>query len=207
MPYAIVLKNSRYQVKADEDVLILRNADVTRHILPADNIFTVKFHPGGLEAILGINQVPVIDQVIHLRHILPVQLLQRIKQPVSFEERVAMMESYLLTAYVKQSNPDHYLSMVNDCIGEYGAAGMQLSTTKVAETQFISSKTINRYFHRVIGTSPKKYFSILRGRTALTAFISDSENFVPMDYGYYDLSHFQKDMVNFTGQRLKKQHL
>jgi len=206
-PYGIVLKNSRYSVKADEDVLILRNADVTRHILPADNIFTVKFHPGGLEAVLGINQVPVIDQLLHLHHFLPVQLLRKIKQSISFEERVAMLESYLLAAYVKRSNPDHYVSMVNDCIGEYQAAGFRLNTSKVAETQFISSKTINRYFHRVIGASPKNYFSILRGRNALTAFMNDSENFIPMDYGYYDLSHFYKDMVNFTGQRLTKQHL
>jgi AraC-like DNA-binding protein len=206
-PYDIVLKNSLYHVKADEDVLILRNADVTRHILPADNIFTVKFYPGGLEAVLGINQVLVIDQLLHLHHFLPVQLLSGIKQPISFEERVTMMESYLLAAYVKRKSQAHYVSIVNDCIGEYQAAGLRLNTSKVAETQFISSKTINRYFHRVIGTSPKNYFSILRGRTALTAFINDSENFIPMDYGYYDLSHFKKDMVNFTGQRLTKQHL
>jgi AraC-like DNA-binding protein len=175
--------------------------------LPADNIFTVKFHPGGLEAVLGINQVPAIDQLIPLHHVLPRQLLQKIKQPISFEERVAMMESYLLAAYVKRKNQDHYVSMVFDCIGEYQAAGMQLNTGKVAERLFITSKTINRYFNRVIGTSPKNYFSVLRGRNALTAFINDRENFIPMDYGYYDLSHFHKDIVNFTGQRLTKQHL
>jgi AraC-like DNA-binding protein len=204
-PYAIDLKNSRYHVKAEEDVLILRNGEVTRHILPTDNIFTVKFNPGGLETILGLNQVPVIDQLIPLHHILPPKLLRKIKQPISFEERAAIMESYLLERCVRQSNPDHYVSMVNDCIGEYQAAGMRLNTAKVAERLFISSKTINRYFHRAIGTSPKNYFSILRGRNALTAFVNDKKNFIPMDYGYYDLSHFQKDMVNFTGQRLTKQ--
>lgn len=34
-PYAIGLKNRWHQLKADEDGLILRNADVTRHILPS----------------------------------------------------------------------------------------------------------------------------------------------------------------------------
>jgi len=194
-------------VKAEEDVLILRNGDVTRHILPTDNIFTVKFNPGGLETVLGLNQVPVTDQIINLNHILPLQLLRKIKQPISFEERVAMMESFLLETYVKRGNQDHYVSIVNDCIGEYQAAAMQLNTGKVAERLFITSKTINRYFNRVIGTSPKNYFSTLRGRNALTAFINDRENFIPMDYGYYDLSHFHKDIVNFTGQRLTKQHL
>lgn len=206
-PYYIDLKQTRYQIKGDEDVLILRDEDVTRHKLPTDNIFTVKFNPGGLEAILKINQVPVINKIINLKHILPWQLLQSIKQPITFEERVEIMESYLLQTYTTQGNQDYYIRIVNDCIGEYQAAGMQINTSKVAEKLFITSKSINRYFKRVIGTSPKNYFSILRGRNALTGFINNSENFIPMDYGYYDLSHFHKDIVNFTGQRLTAHQL
>ncbi|MGN8069645.1 helix-turn-helix domain-containing protein [Mucilaginibacter sp. SG564] len=203
-PYYIDLKNTRHYVKGDEDILILRNEDVTRHKLPADNIFTVKFNPGGLEAILGLNQVWVMDKIIPLHQVLPWQLLQKIKQPISFEERVQIVQSYLLAAYHQLNNQDHYVKMVNDSIGEYRAAGMQLNTSQVAEKLFITSKTINRYFNRVIGISPKNYFSILRGRIALTSFMKDKENFIPMDYGYYDLSHFHKDIVNFTGQRLTK---
>ncbi|GGH16932.1 helix-turn-helix domain-containing protein [Mucilaginibacter phyllosphaerae] len=203
-PYYIDLKQTRYHIKGDEDVLLLRNEDVTRHKLPSDNIFTVKFNPGGLEAVLNINQVPIINKIINLNHILPWQLIQKIKQPVSFEERVESIQSYLLETYTKVSNKDYYLKIVNDCIGEYQASGMQLNTSKVAEKLFITSKSINRYFNRVIGIPPKNYFSILRGRIALTAFINDRESFIAPDYGYYDLNHFRKDAVNFTGQRVTK---
>lgn len=206
-PYYIDLKHTRYHVKDDKDVLILRNGDVTRHKLPTDNIFTVKFNPGGLEAVLNINQVFVIDKIIDLNHILPWQLIQKIKQPISFEERVESIQSYLLEMYSKVSNKDHYLKIVNDCIGEYQASGMQLNTSKVAEKLFITSKSINRYFNRVIGVPPKNYFSILRGRIALTAFINDRASFIPTDYGYYDANHFRKDVVNFTGQRVTKHQL
>ena len=204
--YYIDLKQTRYHVNGGEDVLILRNEDVTRHKLPADNIFTVKFNPGGLEAVLKINQVHIINKVINLKTILPWQLLKKIKQPVSFEERVEIIQSYLLERYTL-GNKDHYIRIVNDCIGEYQAAGMQLNTSKVAEKLFITSKSINRYFNRVIGIAPKNYFSILRGRAALTAFVNDRESFIPMDYGYYDLSHFHKDVVNFTGQGLNVHQL
>jgi AraC-like DNA-binding protein len=203
-PYYIDLKNTRYHVGEQQDVLILRNEDVTRHKLPADNIFTVKFNPGGLEAVLGLNQVPVIDKIINLNQILPWELLQKVKQPVSFEERVIIVESFLLDRLIKHASQDHYVKIVNDSIGEYQATGMQLNTSKVAERLFITSKTINRYFNRVIGTPPKNYFSIMRGRNALTAFVNDRENFVPIDYGYYDLSHFHKDVMNLTGQRITK---
>ena len=201
-PYYIDLKHTRYKIAGDDDILILRNEDVTRHKLPADHIFTVKFYPGGLEAILGLNQAGLINQVINLGHILPAEVLLKMKQPVSFEERVEIMQSFLLKAYFKNNQQDHYLRMVNDCIGEYHNTAMQLNTSAVAERLFITSKTINRYFNRVIGISPKIYFSIIRARTALTAFVSHQDKFAPVDYGYYDMSHFHKDVIKFTGQKL-----
>ncbi|WP_218155324.1 helix-turn-helix domain-containing protein [Chitinophaga sp. YR627] len=67
---------------------------------------------------------------------------------------------------------------------------------------FLTSKSINRYFSKVIGLPPKAYFSILRTRAALTDFIQARETFDPWDYGYYDLSHFSKDVAKLTGQRL-----
>jgi AraC-like DNA-binding protein len=201
-PYYIDLACSRYLVKTGEDILILRNSTVERHNQPTDNIFTVKFYPGGLEAVLGLNQVNLADQVINLANILPAGLLAKIRQPIAFEERIALMQQYLLSAYRTNRYKDHYLGMVSDAIGEYQATGMQLNTSAVAERLFISSKTINRYFHRTVGVSPKNYFSILRARTALTEFMKTNNSFVPFEYGYYDMSHFYKDVVKFTGQKL-----
>jgi AraC-like DNA-binding protein len=201
-PYYIDLAHSRYLVKACEDILILRNGTVERHNQPTDNIFTVKFYPGGLEAVLGLNQITLANQLIDLAQVLPGNLLAKIRQSVVFEERVSLMQQYLLNAYRKNKPQDHYLAMVSNAIGEYQATGMQLNTSAVAERLFISSKTINRYFHRTVGVSPKNYFSILRARTALTQFIKTKESFVPFDYGYYDMSHFYKDVVKFTGQKL-----
>ncbi len=205
-PYYIDLESSRHLVKVDEDILILRNSTVERYNQPTDNIFTVKFYPGSLEAILGIKQIKVIDQVINLRHLLPFKLLDAIKQPITFNERIALMQDYLLQAYHEKAGMDHYLMMVNDAIGEFEGSGMQLNTSAVAERLFITSKTINRYFNRAVGISPKSYFSILRAREALSAFISQKP-FIPFDYGYYDMSHFYKDVAKFTGHKLSDHEL
>lgn len=201
-PYHIHLEHQRYLVKADEDILILRNSMVERYNQPTDNIFTVKFYPGSLEAILEISQLKMVDQIINLKHFLPGSLLTAMKQPISFEERTKLMQDFLLNAYQKKIGKDHYLMMVNNSIGEFQATGMQLNTSAVAERLFVTSKTINRYFHRVVGISPKSYFCILRARTALSAFIGNQEPFVPTNYGYYDMSHFYKEVVRFTGQKL-----
>lgn len=202
VPYYIDLKDRSSLIKANEDILILRNSTVQRFNQPSDNIFTVKFYPGGLEAILGISQIAIADQIINLRRILPASLLDALKKPVCFAERIQLVEQFLLKAYQAKTSKDHYITMVNDAIGEFSEGGMQLNTSAVAERLFISSKTINRYFHRVIGISPKSYFSILRVRTALSAFVNSQKAFTPFDFGYYDMSHFRKDIKQFTGQTL-----
>jgi hypothetical protein len=199
-PYEMAVSNKRYRIGADEDVLILRNAIVERYNTPADNIFTVKFYPGGLEAVLNIKQQTLIDKVISLNDILPHQLLKKVKQQHTFDERVEIMQRFLLSNYRKKQ--DHYLKFVRDTIDTYAATGLQFNNSDLAEKMFTTSKTINRYFHNVVGTSPKNYFSIMRARTALTGYVGDKDAFIPFEYGYYDMSHFYKDVVKFTGQRL-----
>ncbi|MFD0794526.1 helix-turn-helix domain-containing protein [Mucilaginibacter litoreus] len=201
--YMIDVGNKRFVVDNEQDILILRNGTVTRHNQPGDQIFTVKFYPGGLERVLGLNQVSMTDRVISLNQILPQDLLRQIKRAASFDERVTAIEVFLLRS-MKQTKTDHYSSIVNKAIGEYTASGMQLNTSEIAERLFITSKSISRYFNRVVGVAPKSYFSTLRARTALTAMVADRDNFKPWTYGYYDPAHFYKDVFRFTGRKISQ---
>ncbi len=200
--YEIAVSNKHYFVNADEDILILRNSIVERYNTPADNIFTVKFYPGGLEAVLNIKQHLLIDKVVNLNKILPARLLHNIKLLKTFDERVKLMQDFLLINY--RNKQDHYIKFVKDAIDTYSVNGLEFNNSELAEKMFTTSKTINRYFNNIIGTSPKNYFSIMRARMALTGYVNGREQFTPFDYGYYDMSHFYKDVVKFTGQRLNE---
>ena len=201
-PYELAVGANQYLIRKDTDVLILRNNIVERLSLPTDHIFTIKFYPGGLEAILGINQVQLIDQVVKLETILPPVLIQHVKQLAAFDERVECIEQFLLSQLRGRKKVDHYQTLVTNTIGTFGASGMELTTGQLAERLFSTSKTINRYFHRVVGTSPKSYLTTLRVRTALSGYVANRIRFSPDDYGYFDMSHFYKDVVNFTGRKL-----
>jgi AraC-like DNA-binding protein len=203
-PYHLVVGTKQYLIRKDTDVLILRNSIVERNNLPTDSIFTVKFFPGGLEAVLGISQVPLVNQVVRLETVIPVPLIQRVKQLHDFGERVEWLERYFLSQYHGRKKADHYRTFVTDATGTFQASGLALGPAQLADRLFVTSKTINRYFHRVIGTSPKQYLSLVRTRAALSAFIAKQALFSPYDYGYYDMSHFYKDVVKFTGQKLKE---
>jgi AraC-like DNA-binding protein len=178
---------------------------VERRNLPSDYIFTVKFFPGGLEAVLGIDQTKCISKIVALNEVLPIALIRRVKTAASFEERMALLQDFFLLQYSKRRKQDHYIHIVKDSIDLYAANRMQYNTGQVAEKMFVTSKTINRYFNNIVGVSPKKYFSILRVRSALTAYVANKEAFSPCDHSYHDMSHFYKEVVKFTGQGLNAQ--
>ncbi|HEY9002295.1 MAG TPA: helix-turn-helix domain-containing protein [Mucilaginibacter sp.] len=198
-PYLISVGYQQYRINAKQDILILRDSIVERFNTPSDNIFTIKFYPGGLEAVLGISQLKCVDRMVDLGAILPAKLLHQIKKPITFLERCELMQNYLLGSFKERQLKDHYLRFVRDCIDNYD---MHLNTSEIAEKMFVTSKTINRYFNRVVGISPKNYFSVMRARTALTEYVNNKADFTPYDFGYYDMSHFYKEVVRFTGKKL-----
>jgi|SRR5665213_2765292 len=201
-PYRLATCDGSYTINTDDDVLLLRNTIVERHNLPTDHIFTVKFFPGGLEALLDVNQAGLKNKVIAAKTVLPARLIGSLKKADSFEERVKLLESWLLANRTWRRKRDHYLNFVRDTIEMYQGSGLKLNNTDLAEKMVTTSKTVNRYFNRVIGISPKNYFAVLRTRTALTAYVSNRKAFSPTGFGYHDMSHFYKDVIGFTGQKL-----
>lgn len=201
-PYLINLGNRQHSVGAGRDIAILRDGLVERIKCPGDHLFTVKFYPGGLEAVLGISQLGLADRPVDLAALLPYTFLAQLHQALTFDERCLWMEQYLLGALVRRKKQDHYLSFVRDYIGMYQAGGMQQRISGMADQAFVQAKTVNRYFKRVVGIAPKSYFSILRARSALTAYVESPAGFTPPDFGYYDMSHFYKAIRCFTGDKL-----
>jgi AraC-like DNA-binding protein len=201
-PYRLTTDHNSHIIQPDQDILVLRDTPITRHNRPTDHIFTVKFHPGGLGTILGVNQTKLTGRVVPLREILPPYLLTQLKAAATTHPRITLLENHFLSSLTHRRNLDHYTQLVRSSIGHFEDFGMLPNTTQLAERHFLHSKTINRYFHRVIGLSPKKYFSIIRARTALTSYLADRTNFSADTYGYYDRSHFYKAVRQFTGRRL-----
>ncbi|WP_300599027.1 AraC family transcriptional regulator [Niabella sp.] len=200
--YKMSIGKQLFHIRRESDVLILRDRITERFNHPDDHIFITKFYPGGLESVLGMRQSEMTEPVYDLRQVLPPVLIQQIKTAACFQDRVKILNAHLLSCCTKRAVNDHYIKMIHASVSSYMDSGMLLNTSELAERHFLSSKTINRYFQRKIGVSPKKYFSVLRARTALIDWVQDPGKFDPCDYGYYDRSHFQKEVVRFTEARL-----
>ena len=202
--YELQIGGRQYHVPAAKDILVVRDGIIERFNSPSDHIFSIKFFPGALEAIFGIDQSKMINQPVDLAQIMSSATINKIKEKKSFRDKVNFLEQYFLSEISKKKKRDHYIRFVSDTIAVYESENMKYNLNELAEKLFTSSKTINRYFNRVIGTSPKNYFSIFRARVALTEYVADKKKFDPTVFGYYDSSHFYKEIHQFTDQRLSE---
>lgn len=203
--YHLEINNKYLIVKENEDILLLRDSTVTRHVNQSDHIFTIKFYPGGLESVLGVNQLKLKNKIIKAKDVIPHYLIQMVKQADTYENRIQLLQDYfLLTRHRTQhKRRDYYLNSVKCAIDNYQDEEFLLNTGQVADRLLITSKTINRYFNNIVGINPKKYFSVVRARSALTRHVNSKKNFDPNNFGYHDMSHFYKDISNFIGAGLK----
>lgn len=198
--YLLKLHNETYKIDEGQDILILRDTRVERFNSIDDNIFTVKFYPGALGQFFDISTEQIKNSITFLNTILPQQLLEDIRNAPNFEIRKHLISNYLLKQLDK--NNDCKLRVVNDAIQKFKTNDMLLSVQEMAEEVNVSPKTLTRYFSKELGVPPKKYLSMVRFRKALTNYVHVNDTFDPFNYGYYDHSHFGKDVVKFTGKKL-----
>jgi AraC-like DNA-binding protein len=202
---AYQLKNGHawHTVGERSDILLLRNEIVERRNLPTDNIFTVKFNPGGFETIFGISQTAIGSEVIPVEQIIPAAFIKKLKGLGSFDDRKSLFENFFLEKLETNNRRENfYLQCIKETVHAFTGAGLETATSKLARKLYISEKTLYRCFTKVVGTSPKNFQAITRARTALTSYVANPAAFSPYDHGYYDRSHFYKSVVKFTGQKL-----
>ncbi len=201
-PYTLTNGSKQVCIDAHTDILLLRNDIVERTNLRTDNIFTVKFHPGGFEAVFGIEQQKIGSNIININTLLPTGFLDKLKKLDCFEERIVMLQQYFLSLLNLKFAGNYLYQKVLHAVNTFTNSQMTYSNQKLAGELAVTDKTLYRYFKNIIGIAPKNYFSIVRTRTALTCYVSNKESFSPYDYGYYDMSHFRKAVAQFTGKKL-----
>jgi AraC-like DNA-binding protein len=200
--YNLVMGDAVHHIKAAGAIALTRAVTAERLNHPQDHLFTVKFHPGALKHLIGIDQTSLPLGVIALNDLLPQSLVEQLKTAESFEQRIAFVEEYLLQRMSNKKGADHYSKLVTQTIGVYNDNELKFNVNELALKAFTSSKTITRYFERVIGITPKQYLESVKIRTALPSFLRDRKGFDPADYGYYDKSHFYRSVARFTGERI-----
>lgn len=200
--YRVVSGEHNYMPGPADDLLVCRNKIVEYRHTRDNKLFGVKFFAGALQSLLNTSLAGTIGKALSLDQLISSSVIKKIKKASCFEERVGIMQQYLLNRCTNAAGDDRQFMFVQKVISEYHSGDMELTNAEIAARLFTTPKTLCRTFTKLLGVPPKSYFFILRARKALTGYVNDTAGFSPLDYGYYDMSHFYKDVIKFTGKKL-----
>jgi AraC-like DNA-binding protein len=204
-PYELSLGKDHFVMGSNSDVLSFRN-DVASYKYYRDNYkFGVKFFPGSLSLLLHMDTNILTGKLVPLKKVLPPSLIEKVKASPSFLDRVALLQDYFLSCLQKitgRNNSFKFNRIVEAIDVQYD--NLTSKNYEIAAQVFTTKKTLYRDFTSVIGATPKQYFCVVRARAALQTYVKQKGSFEPLDFGYYDWSHFHKAVFKFTGTKLEE---
>ncbi len=110
--------------------------------------------------------------------------------------RIKVVETFLISR-LKQTSPDNIVSAALEHI--HKSKG-QIKINDLIKELNISQSPLEKRFRQIVGTSPKKYASIVRMKNVIQS--SKRENTMTelgYEAGFYDQAHFIKEFKSFTG--------
>lgn len=191
-PFSVTEGQNTHHINSDAVLIGHHTGPVLFQHKKENKLTGIKLKPGGFYRLSGIPASLVRDHIIPLRELAPA--LYRQCQSIGKPEHLLPDFHNNASAYkyncVRQALHLYLCELHENPILEQIAARLHLTP-----------KTLNRYFHEVLGLAPKKVFSISRLRTALKDRLSGQgipKAFSFYDYGYTDRSHFYKDLATYT---------
>jgi AraC-like DNA-binding protein len=121
---------------------------------------------------------------------------EQLCEAVNHLDKIKIVEQFLLSR-MKAVKPDMIVVQALDLI--YRTKG-NLRITALSQQLNISQSPLEKRFRKIVGTSPKKFASIVRFKNILSNNNSaPSLNALAYDAGFYDQSHFIREFRKFTG--------
>jgi len=169
-------------------------------------IFAIKFQPWALKSLFDIEVRTLTNDAI----IIPNKLLNVIRplkdiafENISFENKVLKSEkwinNFIKSINVKAHKGERAVHMILDFNG-------QLGLDDILEKTKLSERSLERYFRKHIGLSPKFYCRVIRFSHIFRLVSCDNPNWseISLQAGFYDQSHFIKNFKEFTGEEPAK---
>ncbi|MFY9116068.1 MAG: helix-turn-helix domain-containing protein [Bacteroidales bacterium] len=177
----------------------------SRHILlypsRTTKMLSVNFTPYGLYNLLGISPYGFMNSGMESRLFFGQENVNRISQILKndgIENGINAIETLLLTFQNKKIKTLPYFDRLADKIE---AENGLIKCTDFLDNN-VSVRSLQRYFHEVIGVPPKLYCQILRHKYIMKLLYNNPEmkwHEMQLSGFYYDFAHFTKDFTRFSG--------
>lgn len=135
-----------------------------------------------------------LDNVLDKRMVSEVE--EKLASATSDKQRIKIVEQFFISQ-LKDIQTDKLISEAVRLI--YQSKG-NIRIKELNEKLFISQSPFEKRFRKVVGTTPKKFASIIRFNSILNG-LSESKSLIEIcyEYNFFDQAHFIKDFKQFTG--------
>lgn len=172
------------------------------HMQPGSGCIAICFNPGTAYQFFPLPMNAITDSVVGTEHLwenATTDLEERVANAHSNEERVAIIQQYLIQQLVKKQQPDKAIA---HCLWQINLYKGQLSLNQLSDETGISLRQLGRRFNNCVGLSPKEYTRInrfLHSLVHLKKYPAISLTEVAYESGYYDQAHFIHDCKSYSG--------
>src|SRR5690606_38140607 len=148
--------------------------------LPTHELFNLSL---SLEDIFGRKDISIVQD--------------KLASAATDQQRIQIVEQFLLSQ-LRELNQDKLVIEAVKLIFETKGA---IQIKELNEKLCISQSPLEKRFRKCIGTTPKKFASIVRFN-ALVKDINNTQSLTELcyDYQFFDQAHFSKDFKKFTGE-------
>lgn len=165
----------------------------------------ITFKPGGFFNVFHRNAIDIKNKVVNLADLLGIEgdkLINEFQDSQSVSEKVEIVNHFLTDRLSFHSSSAKYSSGYENLPIYIQERKGCVTLNQVCEEFALQPRTVERYFNRDIGISPKEYIDIIRFNYLLN-FLRDC-NFVNWQeiiysFGFYDQSHFIRSFKAVTG--------
>ncbi len=168
------------------------------------SMFSIAFQPYGVKLFFDIPANEFFDQNVPLRYLVKdavSELESKLYMAASFDERIGVVESFLLKQLKKNYKEFEMKRMAHSVSLIDKACGL-ISIDKLSAESCLSRKQFERSFSTYIGSSPKQFLRTVRFQNSL--FVKQQNREMPLTQlayacGYYDQSHMINDYKLLSG--------
>jgi len=161
----------------------------------------VYFTETGLAHFSSCPAQEIFNQSISLDNIFDKQKISQVEESLAMAftdgERVKVVERFLLGQLKEKAEDKLILEAVTRIYGSKGGIRMK----DLHKQLFISQAAFEKRFRKLVGTSPKKFASIVRFNTVLKD-LGQEKSLTEICYNnnFFDQAHFIKDFKQYTGE-------
>lgn len=129
------------------------------------------------------------------------ELADKIRQAASTQQRIEIIETFLLNMLGEKATVDH---IVQETVDALLATSGSAPIREIIKADLSKRRQLERKFLKQIGISPKQLGKVIRLQSALKMVLNKQENGetltrIAYESTYYDQNHFIKDFKAFTG--------